>query len=233
MRHVLLIGLFLMTFAPVFIAPIRAFAQAVEVNDSDNAPTDKAIAPAHGKDKANQYFLTRKPNSASRGPAAEGGAGATPRFLAIHIGRMFADEAYKWGHEDQKNIGGLNAGVTYRLGEWVNSMDLAMRIEYTSYSLVEDPARKVSIGALVTFPDANSRFPLYFGAGLGAGLFIKQLHAESVLALDYQVVAGARFLNVFDNVGLMVESGVKNHLFLLSDGQYNGVFINVGAVFAF
>jgi len=146
---------------------------------------------------------------------------------------MFADQSYKWGPRNETDVGGLNAGVTYRLGEWVNSMDFAMRVDYTHYSLPSDSARKLSFSGIVTFPDANSHFPLYFGGGLGAGLFLKQLNNESVLALDYQLLAGARFLNVLNNMGLMFEAGIKNHIFLLSDGQYNGVFINVGTVFAF
>lgn len=231
MKHTFSTWLFLISFAPVLTVPIRALAQAVEVRDGSEAPTEISPAPSTGKEKAKQYFQTRKSTGASRGPAQEGGA--TPRYLAIHIGKMFADQAYNWGDNDQKNIGGLNMGVTYRLGEWINSMDFAMRIEYTNYSLVESPARKLSFSPILTFPDANSRFPLYFGAGVGAGLFVKQLHSESVLALDYQLIAGARFLNVFDNLGFMIETGIKNHMLILSEGQYNGVFINVGTVFAF
>jgi hypothetical protein len=74
---------------------------------------------------------------------------------------------------------------------------------------------------------------LYFGAGAGLGIFVKQLPSESQLALDYQLIGGARFLDVFDNVGIIVEAGLKNHLMLDFSGQYNGVFVNAGAVFAF
>lgn len=131
------------------------------------------------------------------------------------------------------DIGKLNAGVTYRVGEWVNSMDMNMRVEYTSYDLGVGSARKLSFSGLITFPDANSRFPLYFGAGAGAGFFIKQVNKESALAFDYQLVAGARFMNVIENVGFSFETGLKNHIHMLSDGQFNGVFVNLGTVFAF
>jgi hypothetical protein len=47
------------------------------------------------------------------------------------------------------------------------------------------------------------------------------------------LVAGARFLNVIDTMGFMIETGLKNHIHLLSDGQFNGVFVNVGTVFTF
>ncbi len=202
-----------------------AFAQMVEVKDGETAPP-----PATGKQKASEYFKGRsRPDT--RRPSNDGGA--TPRYLAIHVGSFFTSQAYKWGDGDQDDIGKLNAGVTYRLGEWVNSMDFAFRFDYTNYQLDEGNARKLGLGVIVTFPDSNSRFPLYFGGGIGAGIFIKQLNEEGPLALDYQLIAGARFLDVIENVGFMVETGLKNHLHLTSDGQFNGVYLNVGTVFAF
>ncbi len=219
------------------LASTCAQAQAVEVQDGDTVQAPVQAAPqGTGKERAGKYFQKRE--SAPRAPSA---GGATPRYLAVHVGRMFADSAYNWGGGDksQKDVGGFNAGVTYRVGEWVNSMDLNIRMEYTSYSIADNShgdknsARKLSFGTLVTFPDANSRFPLYFGAGLGLGVFIKQLSGESPLALDYSLVGGARFLDVFENVGFMIEAGLKNHVMLDFNGQYNGVFVNVGSVFAF
>lgn len=221
---------------------VKSSAQAVEVPDSGEGelgtPIDESyVVPQRrsnnktGKDKAKTYFQRHNAPETMRSNASSGGP--APRYLAIHLGRMFADQGYSWGKRDQSEIGNLNAGVTYRIGEWVNSMDLNLRIDYTSYTLAEGSARKLSVGTVVTFPDANSQFPLYFGGGLGAGIFIKQLSNESVLAFDYQLLAGARFLNLYNNIGVMAEAGIKNHVFLLSDGQYNGVFFNVGAVFAF
>lgn len=208
-----------------------AFAQMVEVTDQGETKTT-----VKGAQKMREYLLKRKGQKPTeeRAPAQDsvGGAGA-PRYLAIHVGTFFDDQAYKWGHGDQTDIGRLNAGVTYRMGEWVNSMDLLFRGDFMSYDLDESAARKLSFSALITFPDANSRFPLYFGAGLGAGIFIKQVDKESSLSLDYSILGGARFFDVFESVGLMAEIGMKNHLLLLSDGQFNGVFINVGTIFSF
>jgi hypothetical protein len=211
-----------------------AFAQMVEVKD-EPASQPATSQPATGKEAAGEYFKARKADPSARRVANDGGA--TPRYLAIHVGSFFTSQAYKWGRGDQDDPGKLNAGVTYRMGEWVNSMDLAFRFDYTNYEFDnctgECRARKLSFSGILTFPDSNSRFPLYFGGGLGAGFFIKNLNKESALALDYQLIAGARFLDVFENVGFMVETGLKNHLLLLSDGQFNGVYLNVGTVFAF
>ncbi|NJL25509.1 MAG: hypothetical protein HC902_10290 [Calothrix sp. SM1_5_4] len=153
--------------------------------------------------------------------------------MAIHAGGFFTSQGYKWGKGDQDDIGKLNVGVDYRLGEWVNSADLSLRIDYATFELNENNARKLSIGPIVSFPDVNSQFPLYFGGGIGAGFFVKQLSNESAVALDYSLFAGARFLNVIEQMGFMVEAGIKNHLHLFSDGQFNGVYVNLGTVFAF
>ncbi|MGE4133011.1 MAG: hypothetical protein AB7F86_15325 [Bdellovibrionales bacterium] len=200
------------------------WAQMVEVQD-DDAPTEEV-----GKEKAQDYFKARKTTKATSSSTEPG---ATPRFLMVHLGGYFSDQGYKWGDGDQSNLGRLNAGVTYRMGEWVNSMDFSMRIDYSGYSLEEGDARKLSFGGIITFPDANANFPLYFGIGLGMGFFIKQVNEESALALDYSVLAGARFRDIIGKTGFMVESGLKNHLHLLSDGQFNGVYVNVGCVWAF
>lgn len=200
----------------------QAFAQAVEVKDNGET----------GEKRAREYFQKRPKNETpySRRPASEGG---TPRYLALHVGSFFTSQAYKWGHSEQGDKAKLNVGLTYRLGEWVNSMDLALRVDYTTYDFPEGQARKLSADFIFTFPDANSRFPLYFGAGIGPGFMIKQIADESILALDYSLIAGARFLNVIESMGFMVETGLKNHIHLLSDGQFNGVFVNVGTVFTF
>jgi hypothetical protein len=225
-----MVGGFMRSFFAILLLGLvfPALAQQVEIKD-DNEPPVKT-----GQEKAKQYFGERKRSDArfrtgSEAPAPEG----TPRFMAVHIGSFFADQAYKWGKGDMDNIGKLNAGVDYRIGEWVNSMDLGFRLDFTSYGLDEGNARKLSVGTILTFPDANSRFPLYFGGGLGLGFFLKQIGNESALALDYSVFGGVRFLDVIERLGFMVEAGLKNHFLLLSDGQFNGAYINVGTVFAF
>jgi hypothetical protein len=219
MANAILAGL-----SAIFLS-MPAWAQVVEVPDDSST----------GQQKAQEYFKDRKeqapPTKTWRSPAQDGGA--TPRYLALHVGSFFTSNGYKWGDGDQEDIGKLNAGVTYRVGEWVNSMDLAFRFDYTNFELDEGNARKLTFGGIITFPDSNSRFPLYFGGGLGLGIFMKQIDGESAMSLDWSLLAGARFLDVIDNVGFFVESGMKNALHLIDDGQFNGVFFSVGTVFAF
>lgn len=137
----------------------------------------------------------------------------------------------KNGQED--DIGRTSFGVTYRVGEWKNSMDLGLRIDYNEFELAGEKPTKLSFMPILTFPDATSKFPLYFGAGMGLGVFFKQVPNKSAISLDYQLVTGARFFNVFENTGFFIEAGLKNHIFLLSTGQLNGTFLSAGLVFTF
>jgi hypothetical protein len=220
----------LLVILMVSLLSSAAFAQSVDVTDGDGSATT-------GKAKANQYFKSRKEErSAPAATESTGGAGgATPHYLALEIGGFIQGQEYKWGEGGGRNAGRFNGGVTYRMGEWVNSTDLGIRLEYSTFSLgdAEGDARALSFTPMLTFPDANSRFPLYFGGGVGLDMFIQQVHDRSSVALTWQVVAGARFMDVFPNIGFLVETGLKNHVLLLSEGQYNGVFLNGGVVFAF
>ncbi len=218
----------ILTIAALFCAGPGVFAQIVEVPE-ERVEAEKT--PATGKERATEYFQSRKAPAAKKSTNPD----ATPRFLMVHVGTFLSDQSFKWGDVDERNVGRFNAGVTYRMGEWVNSMDWALRMEYTTYKVPdgggEEDAGKISFSGIITFPDANSRFPLYFGGGLGAGFFVQQLDNKSPISLDYSLLLGARFYDVFENTGLMAETGLKNHL--MFDGQFNGVFLNVGCVFAF
>lgn len=187
-----------------------------------------AQAPVVGRDAAARYFQKDSSQSSSL-------AGPNDHYLALHVGRYMDSQSYDWGQNGKEDGSGKNTyGVTYRIGEWYNSMDLALRLDYGEYALANDERpTKLSFMPLITFPDATSRFPLYFGAGVGLGVFFKQASAKSALSLDYQLVAGARFFNIFENTGFFIEAGLKNHLLILSSGQLNGTFLATGLVFTF
>lgn len=183
--------------------------------------------PVVGRAAATKYFEPRS-------PAQESSTGPADHYLALHVGRYMGSQSYEWGKNGQEDdIGGNSFGVTYRVGEWRNSMDLNLRIDYAEYKLAGVDASKISFLPLLTFPDAGSRFPLYFGAGLGMGVFFKQIEKKSALSLDYQLILGARFFDIFENTGFFIEAGLKNHVHLLSTGQLNGTFLASGLVFTF
>ncbi|CAN5686361.1 hypothetical protein BH10BDE1_BH10BDE1_00770 [soil metagenome] len=219
--------------------------QAVEIKDS---PNPEGFRPKVGRKAAAKYMAPRqgskeggseeKDDQENEGGQKTSGhgfhGGASDHYLAVHVGFFPNDNAYKWGIPDnQTNVGKYNFGLTYRMGEWVNSMDLLVRFDVARIELAEGPVTKFSFLPVITFPDATSRFPLYFGAGVGLGVFGNQIAGESGISLDYQFLAGARFFNLWGQTGLFVEGGIKNHLLLLSDGQFNGTFIATGLVFTF
>jgi len=216
-----------------------AFAQGGPIEMDDSAPVatpppkvKSSGTPVVGRRAAEKYM---GPNAGAPAPVlGQPVVNSNDHYLAIHIGEYVSDNAYRWGSNDnQSNVGDATVGVTYRMGEWVNSMDLAIRLDYSAFGLQDGTAGKLSFMPMVTFPDASSRFPLYLGAGLGLGIFTKQISQESALSLDYSLVLGARFFEVFANTGFFVEAGLKNSLFLLTDGQFNGTFVAVGPVFTF
>jgi hypothetical protein len=200
--------------------------QAVEVSGTPaeqpatkNQPTGKGAA---------QKFFKKSESTTSVSSDQE-------HFLMVGLGSFIDSKAYKWGPLDRvDDPGQFNAGLTYRFGEWVNSMDFMVRMEYQMFDVKgnQDP-KKISLLPMIFFPDARSGFPLYFGAGLGLGIFMDQPDDESSLSLDYQLVLGGRILNVFNSVGFFAETGLKNHFHLLSSGQFNGVFVTFGSVFTF
>jgi hypothetical protein len=182
-----------------------------------------------GKGAAQKFFKNSGESSTVKSTSGD------EHYLMVGLGSFINSKAYKWGPADRvDDPGRFNAGVTYRFGEWTSSMDFMMRIEYQMFDVdaSQDP-KKFSILPMLIFPDARSGFPLYFGVGLGLGIFMDQPNDESNLSLDYQLVLGGRVLNVFNSVGFFAETGLKNHLHLLSSGQFDGVFFTIGSVFTF
>jgi hypothetical protein len=188
--------------------------------------------------KAAEKYMKQKPDLSESSEDSGGGGspavGDAARYLQLYGGGFLSDKTYKWDSSRDKNVGNWFVGVSYRMGEWVKSADFLMRFEYQTYTLASSAARKISIVPMITFPDANSRFPLYFGFGLGPGIFVKQAARESAISLDYQLVMGLRLFELIDSAGFFLEGGIKDHILLLSDVQFaEGVFLSSGAVFTF
>lgn len=185
-----------------------------------------AQTPVVGRDAAAQYFGEQQNTNIRQ-------AGPTDHYMALHIGKLVNTDAWKWGVNDrEKDAGSLSLGVTYRVSEW-HQTDFAIRLDFNEYDIEGDKPQKLSFLPMIFFPEASSQFPLYFGAGVGPGIFFKQVSGESSVSLDYQLVVGIRFFDIFENVGFLLESGLKNHIQLGDDGQVNSAFITTGAVFTF
>ncbi|MEZ0391852.1 MAG: hypothetical protein ACAH59_06535 [Pseudobdellovibrionaceae bacterium] len=192
----------------------------------------QAQSPRVGRKEAAKYFssdLEPSSETASRAPSSAGG----DRLLMLHIGAYSQSASYNWKDSDKRQgVGKATYGVTYLYDQW-SGIDVNIRFDFNEYKIDDESATKLSAMPLWTFPMSESRFPLYFGAGVGAGVFFTQLPEESNISFDYQLIAGARFMDLIENFGAFVEFGLKNHLHLLSDGQFNGTAWSAGAVFTF
>jgi hypothetical protein len=224
----------------VFGGPIDSFAKT-EIRDDqaieeqvveEDAPVSSRTLPAKrpvGEKAASKYFKPKASEERSSSSSSD-----REHYLALHLGTFVDSDSYMWGARDRvEDNGKLNMGLTYRMGQWTDTMDLLFRADFISYDLPEGKPLKMSIMPIILFPDSESQFPLYFGAGVGPGIFFKQVASESNITLDYQLIAGARMFDLIENTGFFIETGLKNHLNLLSDGQFNGVFVAAGALFTF
>lgn len=187
--------------------------------------------PHVGRRAAAKYFEGDQSNQNNSDRTVASSSSSDEHVLMLHIGGFINSHAYNWdGGGD--NAGKANYGVTYLLDTW-SSMDVNLRLDFNEYKLEDSHPIKLSILPLLTFPMAQSHFPVYFGAGAGPGIFFKQANGYSNLSFDYQLVVGARFMNLYENLGAFAELGIKNHILLTSGGQFNGTALNVGAVFTF
>lgn len=195
----------------IFVVSFQAFAE-----------------PVVGRDAAAGYM--GKVNEDTQAVAS----GPRTHYMALHIGKLVNADSWKWGDETKnKDVGSATVGVTYRVKEWWDTTDMLIRIDLNEYDIDGKKPQKLSFIPIILFPEAASEFPLYFGAGVGLGVFFKQLDGESSVAIDYQMIVGIRFFDVFENIGLFLESGIKNHIQLTDDGQVNASYIATGALFTF
>ncbi len=195
-------------------------------------PTALADAPRVGRHAASQYFA-KETDRDREVKVASPGSTSNQNILMLHVGGYTSSASYAWKGADKRlNVGRATYGVTYLFGTWAN-IDVNIRFDFNEFKLDDDRVTKLSFLPLWTFPMADSKFPLYFGGGAGLGVFFSQVNNQSNLSLDYQLVAGARFTDLYENVGAFVEFGLKNHLHLLSEGQFNGTALSTGVVFTF
>jgi len=222
LAFVISIGVFTFSFETVFAAQPKVGRKAASRFLANNRAEDS-------RSKKNDDENENEDRGGNRG----GGGASGDKLLMLGLGTYLNSKSYAWqGSASQDNVGRANYGLTYLFDQW-NAIDVNFRAEFIEYQLDKDNATKLSLLALWTFPSAESHFPLYFGGGVGPGVFFKQIKEESTLSLDYQLVAGFRFLDVVENFGFFLEVAMKNHLLLLSDGQLNGTAMNAGGVFTF
>jgi hypothetical protein len=200
-----------------------------------------ASAPKVGRTAAARYFQLEK-QSERRGTASESSESSSSssssnlkdHFMSLGFGTFSDSTAYNWAHNGKEtNVGKWGVDLTYRFAEQDYLFDEALRISYAQFEPADQEANKLSLLYAITFPEARSQFPFYFGAAGGLGVYLKQIDQESLISFDYQLYLGLRAFNLFDSVGLYIEGGMRNHLHITSDGQFNGTFLSLGTIFNF
>jgi len=191
------------------------------------AQNQQSAQPTVGRKAAEKYFQE------DRKIVEEEHSSSVENVLMLHLGRFINSQAYDWGSTSPLNdTGQALYGITYLFDQW-HGMDLNIRIDFHEFNVSNNRAVKIALLPLWTFPKVETRFPLYFGIGGGLGIFMQQLTNKSNLSFDYQFIMGARFLDITPGFGAFVEFGLKNHLHLLSNGQFNGTNFAGGVVFNF
>ncbi|MGZ3690129.1 MAG: hypothetical protein ACXVAX_01415 [Pseudobdellovibrio sp.] len=196
-----------------------------------------ADAPKVGRAAAAKYFQKNadQPQTADRYTASEGGAiGAGDHIMTIGGTVFTKSDAYDWGKvSSESDVAKWGIDMSYRLSQYNSLLDYSLRVSYAEYEPTNKRTNKLIFMYAATLPDATSRFPIYFGAAAGGGVFLNQLPDESPVTLDYSVFLGLRLFDLFQKTGFYVEGGLKNHLQLTSDGQLNATYLSTGAVFTF
>jgi hypothetical protein len=238
-------GLCLAIAALLFITASKSYARTEVQNDGTTKAeaeqeAEKYFRPKSARhpaaeEKPDQVSDQKVQQASSTTPPDTDAVGPQDHYLALHLGGFLSSDAYQWSGADphSTNPGRLNAGLTYKMGPLGRLADWAWRADLAGYEFSDGRALQVSVLPMLMFPEADSRFPLYFGMGLGLGILPTQLQSKSFLALDYQLIGGVRFFNVLGNAGFFAETGLKNSVFLLSDGQFNGWSLAVGTLFTF
>ena len=188
-----------------------------------------AETPRVGRAAASKYFKSSAPQTRAAATRSEDFSNA----LWIHLGKAMNSTSYSWEKQGKEEGVATNSfGVSYVFDE-LAALDLVFRADVNEYALSESKASKLSLMPVVSFPRVETRFPLYFGLGAGLGVYFQQLASKSQIALDYQLFAGVRFLDLSPGVGVFLEYGLKNHVHLLSEGQLNGSYLSLGPYFTF
>jgi hypothetical protein len=199
-----------------------------------------SAAPLVGRKAASKYFSQNTPVEDVKSYPTRGGkesesnsGSGNEELLMLGFGSYINSTAYSWGpNAKEEEVGKIFYGLTYFFEEYSRA-DMNLRIDFTEYKAGGERAYKISLLPLLTFPRKESHFPLYFGLGAGLGIFFVQVPDESSLSFDYQLVAGARFLELAPGLGVFIEIAMRNHLQFPKDGQLNGTGLAAGGAFSF
>lgn len=153
----------------------------------------------------------------------------------IHMSGFLNSSSNKWGSEGKgEDMGRFNFGLTHFRGpsEWIG--DVAIRTELTTYRVNGRQPVKLAALPMLFYPEWTDEFPIYFGVGLGLGIMFNSPKNESAFTFEYQASLGFKFDKIFspsEGWGFFLEGGIKNHLNILSRGEFDSEYIAAGVSF--
>lgn len=189
-----------------------------------------SVHAATGKAAALKYFQHKKKKSSAAAQVSSRAAVREPgahQMLTLAVGSLLNGKSYHWIEDD--DFGGWTAEASYvdaASGTFANGFHLELQ------NFVQGDEKLSKISALVSFifPRRLS-FPVYIAVAAGPGYFVKQRKNESEFSIDYKSYIGFRLDD--DHSQYFLQSGVKNHIHMLSDGQFIGWFVSSGVAYKF
>lgn len=189
------------------------------VQQVEAVETGKRAAMKYFTGGAKKQIKTRQ--TASISPTQPG-----HRILALAVGSLVNSRNY---NEGQGQYMGWNAEAFYLKADQ-GYFAKGYHLEMQKFSTHLRELTKLSFLLSFSFPRRLS-FPVYLGVAAGPGFFLKQNKGKSQFSFDYKAYLGLR-LNQ-ENSQYFLQTGVKNHVLVLSDGQFVGWFVSSGVAYTF
>jgi hypothetical protein len=183
------------------------------------APTGRAAALKYFSSQAKQQVVTRSPSEVGLSLGGQ-------RLLAVAVGSLINSRSYNWTEESAP---GWNVELFYQSAS-EGYFAKGFHLELQKFAIDQQELSKVAFLYSFTFPRRLS-FPVYIGVAAGPSYFIRQSQNESHFAFDYKAYLGLRLHQKHSQY--FIQSGVKNHVHVLSDGQFVGWFISSGVAYTF
>lgn len=187
------------------------------------AGVQQASASSKGRDAAMKYFTKKNKRQLASQPVYDPG---NSRLIAIAVGSLIDSKNYQW---TQDQLSGWNAEIFYHQAT-KGYFGQGYHLELQKFAGENREFSKVSFLLSFTFPRKLS-FPVYLGVAGGPGYFTKQLKGESAFSFDYKAFLGFRLNEIHSQY--FIQGGIKNHVHVLSDGQFIGWFVSSGVAYRF
>ena len=155
------------------------------------------------------------------------------RNMVLYVGSsLYSDSTAK----NFKSIpfSSVIAGFRQPIREVPQVGDFSLKTEIQNFRLKTDRVTQINITPLFSLPEAQSKFPVYVGLGIGFGFYPYFILAgKPALSLNGQLFAGLRLINLYKNLGLNGEVVLNMHVPFKERELYMETIANLGLLFSF